>query len=77
MNEQHFEPDEYDLKLLVDTLRKCFDAQKARYHLSDNTLIIQIVGLEKLTEPEITEVAEPVLEELDMGFDEILLLPLN
>lgn len=74
-----YEAYEQDIELLVDTLRKCFNAQKARYSVvgHQNTLYIEIEGLEELNPEEISEVAEPVLDELDMDFDEISLLPLN
>lgn len=74
-----YEAHEQDIKLLVDTLRKCFNAEKARYNIvgHQNTLFIEIEGLEDLSAEKISEVAEPVLDELDMDFDEISLLPLN
>jgi len=74
-----YEAYEQDIELLVDTLRKCFNAEKARYSVvgHQNTLYIEIEGLEELNPEEISEVAEPVLDELDMDFDEISLLPLN
>lgn len=74
-----YEAYEHDIELLVDTLRKCFNADKARYNVigHQNTLYIEIEGLEELSPEEISEVAEPVLEELDMDFDEISLLPLK
>jgi len=74
-----YEAYEQDIELLVDTLRKCFNAEKARYSVvgHQNTLYIEIEGLEELSPEEISEVAEPVLDELDMDFDEISLLPLN
>lgn len=70
---------EHDIELLVDTLRKCFNAEKARYSVvgHQNTLFIEIEGLDELSPDEISEVAEPVLDELDMDFDEISLLPLK
>lgn len=70
---------EQDIELLVDTLRKCFNAERARYSVvgHQNTLFIEIEGLEALSPEEISEVAEPVLDELDMDFDEISLLPLK
>lgn len=70
---------EQDIEVLVDTLRKCFNAEKARYNVvgHQNTLFIEIEGLDELTPEEISEVAEPVLDELDMDFDEISLLPLK
>jgi hypothetical protein len=79
LEDADYEAYEQDIELLVDTLRKCFNAEKARYsvvgHL--NTLFIEIEGLDELSPEEISEVAEPVLDELDMDFDEISLLPLT
>lgn len=77
--ESDYDAYEEDLKLLADTLRQCFNAGKARYYVAGhtNTLFIEIEGLEQLSREEISEVAEPVLEELDMDFDEITLLPLS
>lgn len=72
--EQEMEINEQQIELLVDTLRQSFEAEKARYFINDNTLLIEIEGLDEWSEEEITEVAEPVLEELDAGFDEVLLL---
>lgn len=73
-----YEAYEQDIKLLVDTLRKCFSAEKARFSVvgHQNTLYIEIEGLDELSPEQISEVAEPVLDELDMDFDEISLLPL-
>ncbi len=79
LEDADYEAYEQDIELLVDTLRKCFKAEKARYsvvgHL--NTLFIEIEGLDELSSDEISEVAEPVLDELDMDFNEISLLPLT
>jgi len=74
-----YEHDEKDIEILVDTLRQCFLADKARYYMDGNSdaLIIEIEGLEALSQDEITEVAAPVLDELDLDFDEISLIPLT
>lgn len=79
LNDADYEAYEQDVELLVDTLRKCFDAPKARYNVigHQNALFIEIEGLEELSNEEISEVAEPVLQELDMDFDEISILPLK
>jgi bisphosphoglycerate-dependent phosphoglycerate mutase len=79
LEDADYEAYEQDIELLVDTLRKCFNAEKARYSVvgHQNTLFIEIEGLEDLSPDEISEVAEPVLDELDMDFDEISLLPLK
>lgn len=79
LEEADYEAYEQDIELLVDTLRKCFNAEKARYSVvgHQNTLYIEIEGLDELSADEISKVAEPVLDELDMDFDEISLLPLK
>ncbi len=77
--EEDYEAYEQDLEILVDTLRKCFNAEKARYSVigHQNALYIEIEGLEALSNKEIQDVAEPVFNELDMDFDEISLVPLK
>ncbi|SHE90837.1 hypothetical protein SAMN05443144_10482 [Fodinibius roseus] len=79
LHESDYEAYEQDIKLLVDTLRQCFNAEKARYNIvgHQNALFIEIEGLDALSAEEISEVAEPVLDELDMDFDEVSLLPLK
>lgn len=79
LEDADYEAYEQDIELLVDTLRKCFNSEKARYSVvgHQNTLIVEIEGLDELSPDEISEVAEPVLDELDMDFDEISLLPLK
>ncbi len=79
LEDADYEAYEQDIELLVDTLRKCFEAEKARYSVvgHQNTLYIEIEGLDELDPETISEVAEPVLDELDMDFDEISLLPLK
>lgn len=79
LTDDDYEAYEQDIELLVDTLRKCFNAEKARYNVvgHQNTLFIEIEGLDELEPQEISDVAEPVLDELDMDFDEISLLPLK
>jgi hypothetical protein len=78
-SDDSYETDEQDIKILVDTLRQCFLAERARYYTSghQNTLFIEIEGLGELSQEEISEVAEPVLAELDLDFDEIALVPLG
>ncbi|MDZ7715782.1 MAG: hypothetical protein U5J95_06170 [Balneolaceae bacterium] len=77
LTDQDYEDYEEDLKILTDTLRKCFNAEKARYYVAHNqdALFIEIDGLETLDNQTISEVAEEVFAELDLDFDEISLLP--
>lgn len=79
LNEADWEAFEEDVKLLVDTIQKLFDAEQVRHYVDErnNTLYIEIKGLEELEENEIAEIAEPAFDELDLDFDEILLLPLK
>lgn len=77
--EQDYDAYSRDIEVLVDTLRQCFGAERARYNVvgHQNTLYIEIEGLDELSAEEVAEVAEPILDELDMDFDEISLLPLK
>jgi hypothetical protein len=79
LSEDDYQDYEQDIEILVDTLRQCFEAEKARYYVvgHQDTLIIEIEGIDELSEEEVAEVAEPVLEELDLDFDEISLVPLS
>ena len=79
LTDEDYEAYEEDLEILVDTLRKSFNAQNARYQVvgHQNTLYVEIEGLEELSEEQIQEVAEPIFNELDMDFDEIILVPLK
>jgi hypothetical protein len=43
----------------------------------NNLLYIEIEGLQDYTDEEIEEIAGPILEELDLDFEEILLVPLS
>lgn len=79
LNESDYQAYEQDLELLVDTLRQCFEAENARYYVvgHQNALYIEIEGLELLDQETIEEVAGPVLDELDLDFDEVVLLPIK
>ncbi len=77
LNESDYEAFYEDLKILVDTLQKVFNSEQSRYYFNDesNTLYVEIEGLDELSDEEIEEVANPVLEELDLDLDEVILLP--
>lgn len=78
-SEESSESSEQDIEILVDVLRQCFEAEKARYHLPEyqDALMIEIQGLDEFSQEEIIEISEPVLTEFDLGFEEILLMPLQ
>lgn len=80
------EPDEFefdawqeDVAFLAKTLAELFESEKSRYHIDDinNTLFVEIEGLEEYSEDEISGIAEPLLEELDLDFEDIILMPLS
>lgn len=70
---------EEDLELLTETLRQSFDAERARYYVVGhrNALYIEIEGLDEIEDELIAEIAEPVLDQLDLDFDEVSLIPLG
>lgn len=78
-NESDYQAYEEDLELLADTLRQSFEAGRVRYFVVgyQNALFIEIEGLEEFDAEEISRIAGPILDELDMDFDEISLLPLD
>ena len=68
---------EEDLNILIQTLKDSFESEEAMYHVDDHndTLYIKLEGLDEYTQDEIVEIAGPILEELDMNFEEIVFLP--
>lgn len=67
-----------DIDLLVNTLKEIFESEEVRYVVDADSdrLFVEIKGLEEYSDEEIEEMAGEVLEELDLDFDEIALLPL-
>ena len=76
--EQEHQAFEEDLQLLITTLKKSFESTEVSYFVDEHndTLYVKLEGLEDYPEHEIEEIAYPIFEELDMDFDEIILLPL-
>lgn len=62
---------------LVNALQAAFKSTDSRWFLHDqtDTLYIELSGLEKLGEEKIEEIAFPYLDELELDFEEIILLP--
>ena len=75
--EIEYESFEEDLKVLIQTLKDSFESSEAEFHIDDHndTLYIKLEGLEEYSQDEIVEIAGPILEELDMDFEEIIFLP--
>ncbi len=75
--EIEYESFEEDLTILVQTLKESFESTAAEYYIDEHneTLYIKLEGLDDYSQDEIVEIAGPVLEELDMDFEEIVFLP--
>lgn len=69
---------EEDLAVLIQTLKDSFESTDATFHVDElnEILYVKLEGLQDYTEDEIEEIAAPILELLDMDFEEIILLPL-
>jgi hypothetical protein len=68
---------EEDVAYLVNVLKESFESTKSRYFVDEmnDALYIELEGLQDYTEDEIMEIAEPIFEELDLDFEDIVLLP--
>lgn len=68
-----------DLNYLVDTLKLSFESANARFTVDElnDTLYIELEGLEGYSDEEIEEIATPLLEITELEFEDIILLPLS
>lgn len=66
-----------DVQELVSALTKAFNITKTRFHLNDDSdvLYIEIEGLDSMSESDIEKAAGPILENTELEFEEIMLLP--
>ena len=78
-SESEFEEWQKDVEYLVDALKESFESTDVRYSIDDQNdiLYIELEGLEDYSEEEIVEIAEPLLEEIDLDFEDVILLPLK
>ncbi|MEX0721478.1 MAG: hypothetical protein WD059_12475 [Balneolaceae bacterium] len=67
-----------DVEFLIKTLKDSFESTDVQFYIDEHNdiLYVKLEGLNEYSEDEIEEIASPVLEELDMDFEEIILLPL-
>jgi hypothetical protein len=67
-----------DIEYLVEALKESFESTDARYSIDEmnDTLYIELEGLQDYSEEEIGEIAGPLLETIDLDFEDIILLPL-
>jgi hypothetical protein len=78
-SENEYQAWQEDVEYLANTLKQLFEADRTRYYLDElnNRLYIEIDGLGDFDQEEVAEIAEPVLTELDLDFEDIILLPFN
>ncbi|MEX2600951.1 MAG: hypothetical protein WD355_04845 [Balneolaceae bacterium] len=79
INESELEAWQEDTAFLVKTLADIFESTDFRYYIDEinETLYVELEGLHDYSDDEIAELAEPVFEELDLDFENIVLLPLQ
>jgi hypothetical protein len=68
-----------DVEYLVKTLKESFNSTDARYNIDEmnDTLYVELEGLDQFPDEEIVEIAEPIFDIIDLNFEDIILLPLN
>lgn len=83
-NKEQEQEEEYqawheDIDYLVKILKESFESSDASYSVDEinDILYVELEGLDEYSEEEIIEIAAPILEELDLDFEDILLLPLS
>ena len=77
--EQEYLAWQEDIEYLVKILKESFESTDSSYYVDEinEILYVELEGLDEYSEDEIVEIAGPVLEELDLDFEDILLLPLS
>ncbi len=67
-----------DVEYLIKTLKESFESTEAEFFIDEQNeiLYVKLEGLNDYSEDEIEEIATPILSELDLDFEEIILLPL-
>jgi hypothetical protein len=62
---------------LVNQLKVTFNSKESRWFLHEqtDTLYIELSGLELMDEESIEKLASPILDEVELEFEEIILLP--
>jgi len=78
-SESEFEEWQKDVAYLAEVLKESFESTDVRYSIDDQNdiLYIELEGLDEYSEEEIVEIAEPLLEEIDLDFEDVILLPLK
>lgn len=78
-NESQLNAWQEDIEYLVKVLKESFESIDSRYTVDEQNeiLYVELEGLQDYSEKEIAEIAEPLLEAIDLDFEDIILLPLS
>ncbi len=78
-NESEFEEWQKDVNYLVNVLKESFESTDARYTIDDlnDILYVELEGLDEYSEDEIIEIAEPILDTIELDFEDVILIPLH
>ena len=68
-----------EINELVERIKTAFKAEKSRWTLHDqtDTLYVEISGMEDWSEEDIDTLMTPIMDDLELDFEEIILLPLT
>ena len=77
--EAEFEAWREDVEYLVDILKESFESTDARYNVDEmnDILYVELEGLHEYSDEEIVEIAEPILDVIELDFEDIILVPLT
>jgi hypothetical protein len=78
-NESQINEWQEEVEYLVKILKESFESSDARYSVDElnDILYVELEGLGDYSEDEIVEIAELILEEVELDFEDIILLPLG
>lgn len=78
-NESQINEWKEEVEYLVGVLKESFESTDARYSVDElnDILYVELEGLDEYSDDEIVEIAEPILEEIELDFEDIILLPLG
>ncbi len=78
-NESDYQEWIKDVEYLVHTLKESFESTDARYNIDEinDILYVELEGLQEYTEDEVVEIADPILDIIELDFNDIILLPLH
>lgn len=79
LNKKEYQAFQKDVEYLVTILKESFESTDANYSIDDmnDTLYVELEGLQDYSNEEIEEIASPIFEELDLDFEDIILVPLS